>query len=172
MKNKFSIQCAALVVMAAICGGTVQAAEKMQWWVLEQRFPNSVQHRSIDLITKDGQKHHGSGMALNNKGLKLFEAKAAVEYPRETVARIEIRQTGRFTNRIRENAVLGFYPAFMTAYLASASSIPDVLTPIAFAVTLPLGVPVWAYTAASAPVFLAADGISVLLPPAVYELVD
>jgi hypothetical protein len=75
------------------------------------------------------------------------------------VSRIEIRPTWRYVHHIADNAELGMLPFGICENVAGCL--------LALVVTPPLLV----YAAVSAPVYLVADTVTLLLPPKIYEIV-
>ena len=85
---------------------------------------------------------------LGSDHLTIYQGDSHEDLPKSEVTRIEIRQAGRFFRHVIESAQL--------VELATES------------ILLP---PFLAYTAASTPFVLAADGIAFLIPPKVYDIV-
>ena len=170
MKGNILRRIALAGLIAVLYTARGEAAEKVHWIDLQERFQHNngiVEYRGIDVTTTDGQKHHSRRMVITIEGLKLSDSHGSVEsLPRETVARIEIWQRGRFFHHIPDNAALTGIAAL--GMLGSLDE--DGPSPAAVCFGLALTPPLVAYTLASAPVFLAADGITFLLPPKVFEI--
>ncbi len=156
------------VVLAAIgCVGTAQAAEKIRYEGIPNRiapFDSYIQWRSITVTTVDGVKHPGHELHLQPDHLRVFRKDDEWEdLPSRNVARIEIRQRGRFIPYV-EGAF--FLPLFFPAIECEDSHHPVIcwtISSVAFS-------PVWA-TVAAIPFFLAAEGVTFFIPPKVYEIV-
>ena len=147
--------------------GPIEAAEKIRWEDLQRRFGGTsdreglVEHRSVDVITRDGRKHHTRRLLIDNDRVRLDGHRKMEVLPRQEIRRIEIRQIGRYFHRITDSAIIPLLGAAMV-------SDDD---PLAALVLLPMLSPVWAYTAATAPFFLAADGVAFFIPPRTFEIV-
>ena len=146
--------------------GAAQAGDKIRY---EEMFrygaAQILEHRAFTVVTIDGQKHHGRMLGLHADHVELFRAPGYMEYlPSDHIARIEIRQTGRYFHYVRDGAVLpvGFAMLFCGE---SASNWPCT------AAFTTLFSPAWAYTAATTPFFFAADAIAFFIPAKVYEIV-
>ncbi len=88
------------------------------------------------------------------------------DLPGDEIARIEIRQRGRFFQHVVEDALAALI-AIPIGLAACGNGDCGVGVVIDFVATPPM----LAYATASTPVFLAADAVAFLLPPKVYEIV-
>ena len=79
--------------------------------------------------------------------------------PRAGIVRIEIRQAGRFFHHISESASIPVEVGRLGC------------DPVLFGLLFTVTTPAWAYTAASAPFFLAADGIAFFVQPQTFNIV-
>jgi len=145
---------AALAMMA--CSGTGLAAEKIRYEEVPNRlapFGSVLCYRGFHVTTLDGKKHSGRRLRLESDHVRVFHLDNSFEdLPSEQLSRIEITQTGRFVHHIGES---GEIPVAAMEILGLAG--------VLFA-------PVWAYTLASAPFYLAADGVAFFIPSKVYEI--
>jgi hypothetical protein len=157
-----------VVVLAAIgCVGTAQAAERIRYEEIPNHigpFGTYIAWRGIAVITVDGVKHSGRQLLLQPDHLRVFRKDDDWEdLPSDHVARIEIRQRGRFLTY----AEMAFsLPLFFPAIECEDSHHPVIcwtISSVAFS-------PVWA-TVAATPFFLAAEGVTFFIPPKVYEIV-
>jgi hypothetical protein len=164
MKNKIlSLNRFFLAVLAlATFTGSGVAATRITYDEIAKRLagPDGVlDHRGITIVTNDGKTHSGRRMAVKPDHLRIYhEDRTFEDLPRDTVERIEISQAGRFSHHVAENSQL---------WIPEGAS-DDAGTEAAAIALIP---PVLAYTAASAPVLLAADAITFLIPPRVYEII-
>ncbi len=157
---------ALLATLASL--GTIQAAEKILYAEIPLRlapFGSVLEYRGFTVTTLDGKEHHGRRMALEIDRVRIFHDGAVTEeLPSEQISRITIRQSGRFFHHVVEGVIV---PLAVPALACDES--PHVnLCFIGFGAIFS---PLWAYPAATAPFFLAADGIAFLIPPKVYEIV-
>ena len=145
---------------------SVQAAEKIRWEDLQKRVGQAGELRSASTLTRDGQKYHAQKLSLNTDLLTLYTRDKIVKtVPRRDVARVEIRQRKRYYRHIGESLFLSvILPLASIADISNCSGGSCIggllLTP-----------PLWAYTAVSAPVFLAADAVAFLMPAEKFDLV-
>jgi len=156
----------------AVCLGSAQAGEKFRYEEIPARlgpFGSVLAYRGFKVDTLDGKQHRGRRLRLEADHLRVFHLNNSYEdLPGEQVTRIEISWGGRYFHHVVENAEI---PIFFAALLcggpwASANLSPWCVVPITT-----LFSPAWAYTAATAPFFLVADGVAWLIPPKVYEIV-
>ena len=168
MENKlFLISCLrrALIVAGlgcvSVCG--MRAAEKIRWEDLQQH-PSRIQHRRADVYTLDGKKHEGIELALVGDSLKVYalDGRSTETLSRKDIQRIEVSRPRRFARTIARGAEL----PFVVACDQAEQRHPRGCSPVAFVATTP----VWAFTAATAPLFLLGDGVRRLAGPAVFEI--
>jgi len=157
-------------LLAIICMGAGQAAEKIRFDEIPNRlapFGTVLAYRAFNVVTLDGQAHEGRRLRLEQDHARIFENKTYADLPGEQIARIEIRQTWRFVHHIVEAAE---FP-FGAAALGCGAFVSDNISPACVVPVVALFSPAWAYTAVTAPFFLASYGIASLIPPKVYEIV-
>lgn len=172
---------AAVTVWITVCMATAQAAEKIRWEDLQQRFGGNpvcpsgarcdglVEHRSIDVITRDGSKHHTRRLLIAAGHVRLYDRHNNMEVlSRSDVTRIEIRKRGRYFRRIVDSAVLPLDGGLLVCTGFGEQR----CDPVMFAATITVMAAVWAYTGASAPVFLVAEGVALFKRPKIFELVE
>ena len=117
-------------------------AEKIRWAELQQRPGPDVQHRGIDVITFDGQKHSARRMQIDAKAVKLYYSQGKMEtLPRAGIVRIEIRQAGRFFHHISESASIPVEVGRLGC------------DPVLFGLLFTVTSPAWAYSARKRSVF-------------------
>ncbi len=156
---------ASVLMMAGL--GSVQAAEKVRWEHLQERVRLLGESRSVTVITRDGSRHSAQRMEISFSEIALFDDSKMAAVPRQDVARIEVRQRKRYYRHISENLAASILiPAF------SCGGDPFDLNPAICALGIAISPPLWAYTAASAPAFIAADGVAFLKPAKIFEIVD
>jgi hypothetical protein len=148
-----------LCAFALLAAGACMAATKITYDEIPNHlgpFGTVLAYRGFTVTTSDGKTHDGRRLRLESDHLRIFHRDNSFEdLPNFQVARIEIRQAGRFFHHIVENST-----AWASACMFGCSYAVLLLVP-----------PVEAYTAATAPFYLAADGIAFLVPPKVYEIV-
>lgn len=100
--------------------------------------------------------------------MQLFDRKDAGEdLLSEQIARIEIRQKGRFFHYVQEGiGAIGAPLVFPFLLCVESKHFARCFVPMTVLFT-----PLWAYPAVTTPFFLAADGIAFFIPPKVYEIV-
>jgi hypothetical protein len=154
-----------------VCVATGQAADKIRYEEIPNRlapFGRVLEYRGFNVITLDGKEHNGRRLGLESDHLRVFHSEKSWEdLPSEQIARIEISQGGRFFHHVADSAVI---PVGIGVLLCGGDSWGVGSTLCAIPVTTVFS-PVWAYTAATAPFYLAADGIAFFIPPKVYEIV-
>jgi hypothetical protein len=157
-----------VVVLAAIGGvGATQGAERIRYEEIPNRiapFGSYIEWYSITVTTVDGVKHPGQELLLEPDHLWLVRKDdSGEELPSYEVARIEIRQRGRFLS-YAEAAF--FLPLILPAMECEDSHHPVIcwtVSSVAFS-------PMWV-TVAAIPFFLAGEGVTFFIPPKVYEIV-
>ena len=153
--------------MTVACLATSQAAEKIRYEEISKRlapFGTVLAFRGFSVTTADGKQHEGRRMLLESDHLRIFQGDTAFEdLPSGEVSRIEISQGGRFFHHIVGPAQL---PVAGASIICGGLEDPACLVPATAAFS-----PLWAYTAATAPFYLIADGVAFLIPPKVYEIV-
>jgi hypothetical protein len=166
LRNALDLVLVALVSAASVSAG--QAADKIRYEDIPQHIANFgtvLFHRGFTVVTVDGKKYESRKLRLEADHVELFLGdRPGEEVPSEQVARIEIRQAGRYFHHIADSAVI---PVGLAMFLCGrpADDWPcDVIATAALS-------PVWAYTAVTAPFYLVADAIAFFLPPKVFEIV-
>jgi hypothetical protein len=157
-------------LLALACMGAAQAAEKIRFDEIPNRlapFGTVLAYRAFKVVTLDGKAHEGRRLRLEQDHVRIFENKTYEDLPGEQIARIEIRQTWRFVHHIVEAAE---FP-FAVAALGCGGLVSDSVSSLCVIPVTALFSPAWAYTAVTAPFFLASDGVASLIPPKVYEIV-
>jgi hypothetical protein len=153
----FSPKC--LFLLALATAGSSMAATKITYAEILKHVGNlgTVERRGVTVTTADGKTHKGRSLEFHSDHLTVSRGKFQENLAASTVTRIEISQAGRFFHHVVEGAQL---------VGAAANPGPDFSD-----LTLILLPPLVGYVAASAPFFLAADGIALFIPPKVYEIV-
>ncbi|HLM98000.1 MAG TPA: hypothetical protein VK335_01875 [Bryobacteraceae bacterium] len=172
MANRINRAIAGAICVALSLGGA-QAGEKISWDQLADRVASQsttagvVENRSVAVITIDGRAHHTRKLCIDTEGVKLDHGSRPVEVLlRRDVSRIEIRQRGRYIRRITYNAEMALFVACVGFSADEGGGGPlALLSPV-------VSIPFWAYTAASAPVFLAAEGVALFRPARVFEIMQ
>ena len=149
-----------------------QASEKITFRGLQDGFGNGavLAYRAFTVVTLDGKKHKGRRIRFEFDHVRIFHLNNSWEdLPGDQISRIEIRQAGRYSHHILESAEAPLlFAALGCAGLSSdsASAFLGCMIPLTAIFS-----PAWAYTAASAPFILAADAVTLFIPPKVYEIV-
>jgi hypothetical protein len=166
--------------------GSVRAAEKIHWEDLQKRLSKPVEFRSVNVVTRDGQKYHSQRLELRADRVVLYNREALVSIlRRQDVERVEIRERKRYYRHIPENVLGPFGLPILGALLpfldpersyrpgSVAARIGTAGVGIAgFALGTVLAPPLFAYGVGSAPVLLAADGVAFLMPAKAFEIVE
>lgn len=155
----------ALAVTAA-----AQAAEKISYKDLQYRiapFGLAFDHRGVKVVTIDGAAHTGRKLRLDPGRVCVFSGDRETCLSVERVSRIEISQGGRFFHHIANSAQIPTELGELFCEGMDNNGSPGCVATVAAVFS-----PVWAYTAASAPFYLVADGIAFLIPPKVYEIIQ
>jgi hypothetical protein len=150
--------------------GAGQAAEKIRFDEIPIHlapFGTVLAYRAFKVVTLDGKAHDGRRLRLEQDHVRIFMNKTYEDLPGDQIARIEIRQTWRFVHRIVEAAE---FPLAVAA-LGCGGLVSDNVSPVCMVPVAALFSPAWAYTAVTAPFFLASDGVASLIPPRVFEIV-
>lgn len=157
---------ASLLLFGLILTAAAQGAEKIRYEEIPARlapFGTMIKANSIKVTTLDGAVHKSETMELQATEIRLAHEDLA---PWETiagsqVARIEIRRGRRALDFTTDALWGGLFPVAgcIAGELDGCWLVPFV-TPALVAVS-----------AASAPVTLMIDGIELLIPPKVYEII-
>jgi hypothetical protein len=149
-----------LAAAACLTIGSMNAAEKISYEEF-RGLARNLDHRSIKIRTADGKNHKGRTVVMGPDHVRLFHFDQQWEdIPGDEIVGLEIGQGGRFSHHIGQSAQI---PSDFAELVCWGSDVCIV------SVTLVLS-PIWAYSLATAPFFLAADGIAFLIPPKVYEI--
>jgi hypothetical protein len=147
--------------------GTAQAAEKIRYEDMSARlaiFGYVIDDRCIKVKSLDGAKHSGTRLYLLPNGALVLRRDDSLEYvPGEEIARIEVKPCGgSFFGVTLKYALIALEPKILCGdhHSRCVAALYALLSPETLA-----------FAAASAPVTLAADGVTFLLPPKVYEIV-
>jgi hypothetical protein len=159
-----------VVIATIICMASGQAAEKIRYEEIPNRlapFGTVLAYRGFTVITLDRKEHGGRRLRLESDHVRIFHLDNSYEdLPCEQISRIEISQGGRFFRHIVGSAEIPVLAAQLFCDLGESSHpSPACMVPVGAIFS-----PVWAYTAVTAPFYLAADGIAFLIPPKVYEI--
>jgi hypothetical protein len=153
-----------ILMLSFLAASTCMAATKITYDEIPKhlgRFGTVIAYRGFTVTTTDAKTHSGRRLLLEPDHLRIFHRDNWYEdLPGIEVTRIEVRQAGRFFHHVAEDAQA-------VKELAEASG-DEFLDPIGELILLP---PVFVYTAATTPFFLAADGVAFFIPPKVYEIV-
>jgi len=140
--------------------GSIHASEKIRFEDIPSHMP--LNHRGFNVFTIDGKQHHGRALQVGSGMLRVIRRDDLWEdVPASQVARIEVTQAGRYVHNIADDATA---PVLFVS-MAADSCFAWCAIPVTAAVT-----PLWAYAAARAPFFLAADFVGLFIPPKVYEI--
>lgn len=134
----------------------VQAAEKVPW----EKLVGLAEDGSIDAITRDGQKHHARTLWLDPAAAELTDSGGKKEVlSRNDVKRIEVRMDRPRKHYLRHVSESAQFPVDLAELVLGSGDAAALLLIVPW---VTIAVPTWAYTVASAPFFLAAEGISLL----------
>jgi hypothetical protein len=147
--------------------GMAQAAERIRYKEIPGKlapFGTYVEWRRITVTTVDGAKHSGRQLLLQPDHLRVLRNDDDWEdLPSHDVARIEVRQRGRFLPYVEG--------AFWLPLMFPAAECENTHHPvICWTISSVAFSPAWV-TVAAIPFFLAADGIAFFIPPKVYEII-
>jgi hypothetical protein len=160
---------AALITTA--CVNCAQAAETIHYRDIPSLSPFGavLEYQGFQVTTVDRKKHSGRRLGVEFDHVRVFHGnKSWEDIPNERIARIKITQNGRNFHHIVESATIPV--ALGTIFCGGWDSNARVSRGcVAFVTTLMS--PVWAYTAVTAPYYLAADARAFLIPPKVYTIV-
>jgi hypothetical protein len=166
LRNAFDLVLLALVSAASI--GAAQAADKIRYEDIPQHiasFGTVLYHRGFTVVTTDGKKYESRKLLLEADHVELFLGdRPGEKVPSEQVARIEIRQAGRYFHYVDDGAT---FPVGIARFSCGAPG-EDWLCD---AIVTALLSPAWAYTAVTAPLYLVADAVAFFLPAKVFEIV-
>ncbi len=157
------------VLMTLACTGAGQAAEKIRYEDLRKRLgPDMLSNRGFTLVTLDGKKYRSRSVVLEHGHVRLYAKNRLFEdLPSAQISRIEISQGGRFVKHVVASAGEPLGLAEWGCGGEDERGSPGCRT-----IQTAMWSPLWAYTAVTAPFYLAADGVAFLIPPKVYEIVQ
>jgi hypothetical protein len=174
MEHKEKVSRVRRVATAAVLAAAIlvpaHAAEKINLDRLARRYSGRIENRSMTVVTRDGKKHHTRSLGICADGVLLDygQNKATVVLSGPEVARIEIRQTGRYFSRLTDRAKA---PVAFGLLVCGGFDTPTPCNPIVFAGALTLVSPYWAYAAVAAPVDLAAEAGAFFVPSKTFDIV-
>jgi hypothetical protein len=141
----------------------VDGAQRIRYEEIPTRiapFGTTIKAYCITVTTLDGMVHRSGTIALQATQINL-DSSAQGTIPSGQVARIEIRRGRRTIDFAFDTAFVALSP--LVWCVEGGGSDP--------CVAAPFYLPVIAVAVASAPVTLAIDGIELLVPPKVYEII-
>jgi hypothetical protein len=159
-------------LLAITCAGTVHAKERIRYEEIPSHlapFGSVLAYRGFDVVTIDGKRHGGRRLRLESDHVRVFHMNNSYEdLASSQIAQIEIRQAGRFFHHIVNSAQIPLLGAGLAC--GGFFYAEHISTPCAVTVTALLS-PVWVYTAATAPFYLASDGVAFLIPSKTYDII-
>jgi hypothetical protein len=153
-------------------------AEKIQWADLYSRFAGAcvplqgrncealIDNRSINVIARDGTKRHTRKLCMT-LDKAMLDCAANKSVPKGDIARIEIRNTGRYVRHTLKSASFPVMVALMACTGWEGGGCND----LAFLPVVTILSPVWAYAAATTPFTLSAEFVTLFIPPKTFEIV-
>ena len=172
--RKWILKFSFVALAAVVSTGTAHAAEKLRYDEIRLRlgappFDPVLTYRGFTVVTQDGKKYSGRRLRLDPDHVRIFQSKSHQDVPVAQLARIEIRQAWRYVHHIVHSGELALAaPFFCGMYADSWTARNSVCAGIMLTIVTP---PALAYTAATAPFFLAADAVAFLIPKKVYEII-
>jgi hypothetical protein len=166
-KNKHVLR---LMMTALAATAAAQAAEKIRFEDLQYRiapYGAVLEHRGVKVVTIDGAAHTGRRLRLDPGRICVFSGDHETCLSVERVSRIEVSQGGRFFHHISNSAQIPVALGELFCGGMDGTGSPGCVATVAAVFS-----PVWAYTGATAPFYLVADGIAFLIPPKVYEIIQ
>ncbi len=113
----------AAVIVTIACIASGEAAEKLRYEEIPNRlapFGTVLDYRGFRVITLDGKAHGGRRLRLESDHVRIFHLNNSYEdLASEQIARIEIRQRGRFFHHIVWSAEIPVMFAFLACGAAS-----------------------------------------------------
>ena len=183
MVSKAVSRAVTVAVLLAAGLSSVQAAEKIRWEDLQKRVFGDL--RSVSVITRDGHRYHSQRVEFGPDHVALYDRGQLVRALwRQEVERVEIRRRKHYSRHIFENVVgplglpiLGALLPLLDPEPARTGSVSAHIGTVGtgavgFAIGAILAPPFFVYGVASAPVFLAADGVAFLMPAKAFEIVE
>ncbi len=151
--------------------GSARAAEKITWHEFQVGVSDQLNGRKdIDVFTKDGRKHRAEWLRIEDDSLELYDKDNKMSsLPRASVKRIKVpRNKTSYIPRITRNFQMTMFGVALLCW----DSCNAATVTVAFVALAPITVPLGAFTVATAPVYLALQGISSLKPKKAYEIVQ
>ena len=159
------------MMTALAATAAAQAAENIRYQDLQYRiapFGGVLDHRGVKVVTIDGAAHTGRKLRLDPGCVCVFGlAGGSTCLSVKRVSRIEVSQGGRFFHHISDSAPIPIALGLLFCGGMDGKVSPACVVPVTAVFS-----PVWAYTGATAPFYLVADGIAFLIPPKVYEIIQ
>jgi len=170
--RKWILKFSFVALAAVVSTGAAHAAEKLRYDEIRLRlgappFDPVLTYRGFTVVTQDGKKYSGRRLRLDPDHVRIFQSKSFQDVPAANLARIEIRQAWRYVHHIVNSATFPLAGAGVCE-LTTANWSANLCVGVVLTIVTP---PALAYTAASAPFFLAADAIAFLIPKKVYEII-
>jgi len=154
---------------------TCRAAEKIRYEELQSRAAlhgDSLGHRRFKVTTLDGKVHGGQDFTVEPDRLRiLLRDNTWRDLPNAQVSKIEIRKKGGYAHKILEIGQLPIALPLIACEGENRKARCLVTSTVIFSPVVLAFSPVWAYTAATAPFYLAAEGISRLSSPQIFQIV-
>ena len=161
----------ALAILAT--ASTIQAADKIRYEEIPSHlgpFGSVLAYRGFTVVTLDGKEHNGRRLRLEPDHVRIFHLNNTFEdLTSDRISRIEISQAGRFFHHIATSAELPLAIGGLACGDWDAGG--GGTSPVCMIPITALASPIWAYTAATAPFYLASDAVAFFIPPKVYEIV-
>ena len=155
------------VILAAVLASSTLAAERASYETVRAHWASSVEHRRVWVTTLDGSKHDAKRVELWGGHITIHGRDDRTEdIPEDEIARIEISKSKHHWIQIVYGAVIPFVIGY-----GICDGDKSVLREICIVPCSLLFSPVWAYVAASAPVWLGWDAIDVFLPAKAYDII-
>ncbi|HEV8145544.1 MAG TPA: hypothetical protein VGP79_04155 [Bryobacteraceae bacterium] len=170
--RKWILKFSFVAVASVMSTGAAHAAEKLRYEEIRQRLAPCdpvLTYRGFTVVTRDGKKYSGRRLRLDPDHVRIFQSKSHQDVPVAQLARIQIRQAWRYVHHIENSAMFPLAGAALCGFWdQNWSKLNNVCAGIMLTIATP---PALAYTAATAPFFLAADAVAFLIPKKVYEII-
>lgn len=165
--NTSRFACAALAAMAS--SYSASAAERIRYDEIPTHivpFGRELAHRGFNIVTQDHTEHHGRRILVTPGYVRVIHRdKTYEDLPSGQVQQIRISQAGRFFHHIPGN----FDPPLQGIGFCLGGNISVLVwcTPVMTAASSPFLVG----AAVATPFILVSDGVTLFIPPKVYEIV-
>lgn len=156
----------AVMIAFMTAQGTIQAADKVRWEDLHLRYSRSANSNlsGLDVVMNDGSRNSLRRPRFHRDGVSGYGRDGKpVLLPRLGIAQIKIWRKRRYRHQIGENLVA----PLLILGMASGGN----CNPLETAAVVALVVPMTAFAVGSVPVLLVADGLALLKPPKVFDIV-